>query len=246
MTNIISASRRTDLPALFPEQTIRTIMKMHYETPVDAVVFWTKNAEPILPYLDILTEARIPFYFQYTVNGYDKTWEPGVPELADKIKTFQALAKLIGKDRVIWRYDPIFIAENWFIYEHLLQLNKISMALKDSTQKLVFSFFDPYPKLGATPIRPPNEDEQQAVFNHIKQLGVYYNWEVATCAELIGSHGIIKPNRCIDPVLLKNLGVKMDHIQKDYSQRKTCGCIKSTDIGTYHTCTHGCRYCYAR
>ena len=32
---------------------------------------------------------------------------------------------------------------------------------------------------------------------------------------------------------------------KDKNQRAECGCVESVEVGTYHTCLNGCKYCYA-
>jgi hypothetical protein len=244
--NIISASRRTDLPACFPEQTVWKIIEMNRKKPIDAVVFWTKNAQPIIPYLNYLT--NIPFYFQYTLNTYNKTWEPGIPDLYTRLGTFKQLSDLIGPDRVIWRYDPIFITNDISIEDHINAIDKLSMILWKYTHKLVFSFFDAYPKLCNINATPPNLQEQEMLFAYLESLTkkIQQPFEIATCAELYGEYKGIKPNKCIDPDLLIKLGAKNITNIKDYGQRQTCGCIKSTDIGKYHTCKHGCKYCYAK
>lgn len=249
---IISASRRTDLPAFYPEETVRKIMQIHLEQkPVNAVVFWTKNAEPIIPYLDILTEAKIPFYFQYTINNYPSEYEPGIPYIMDRIKTFKKLSELFGKERVIWRYDPIFLAPKISVGNHLLWSSWIAYELKDHTNRGVFSFFDPYFKLTRTEIRPPAPEQEKLLYDHFAAFAEdnrYKHIKFSTCAELQDPKGPILPGKCIDPEILKEIGatIPATALVKDPSQRKRCGCIKSLDIGQYHTCKHGCQYCYAR
>lgn len=248
---VISASRRTDLPAFYPEETIRKIEKIHLEQyPVDAVVFWTKNAEPIIPYLDILTEARIPFYFQYTVNAYGPEFEPNVPSLAQRIETFKALSTLIGPDRVIWRYDPIIISSVHSPQWHKEKIIELAEQFDGYTKKLVFSYFDKYQKLAefCTYNRAPNGYERPVLENAIASITGNHGMVAATCAEVTNTPGVIT-NSCIDINLLERIGVPKNalcHAAKDPSQRWNCHCYPSVDIGHYRTCKHGCQYCYAR
>lgn len=247
--NVISASIRTDLPALQPEQTIQRILKMHETKPVDAVVFWTKNADPILPYLHMLGEEHIPFYFQYTLNTYGTEWEPNIPRIAERINTFQQLSKMIGKERVIWRYDPIFISTDVSIGYHITHISELANILAPYTNKCVYSFYDAYQKLGDIGVREPTTAERIQFHDFIDGFGAderYKHIQFSTCAELAYAYKNIRPNKCIDPELLTTIGVKDVDFTKNPSQRKLCGCVKSTDIGQYRTCLHGCKYCYAK
>ena len=82
---IISASRRTDIPALYPEWFMNRLLAEEVLVPnpynrkkvsrirltpevVDCFVFWTKNPEPMLERLEELKEY--PFYFQFTLTGW--------------------------------------------------------------------------------------------------------------------------------------------------------------------------------
>lgn len=82
---IISASRRTDIPAYYADWFfnrirekfvyVRNPMNPHQisEVPlspevVDGIVFWTKNPLPMLGRLDELRDY--PYYFQFTLTPY--------------------------------------------------------------------------------------------------------------------------------------------------------------------------------
>jgi len=92
---IVSASRRTDIPALFSEWFYNRVekgfvlLKNPYNplqvgrvtlTPdkVDGFVFWTKNAAPMLPRINELDNFK--YYFQFTITPYGKDVEKNIPD----------------------------------------------------------------------------------------------------------------------------------------------------------------------
>lgn len=85
---------------------------------VDCIVFWTKNPEPMFHRLSELSAYH--YYFQFTLTGYGKDMEAGVPHKKEQmIPVFQRLSDKIGSNRVIWRYDPIVFTETYTPDYHL-------------------------------------------------------------------------------------------------------------------------------
>ena len=120
---IISASRRTDIPTYYSDWffnrirdgyvCVRNPMNIHQVSKiflskhsVDGIVFWTKNPTPMIDRLDELKDYM--YYFQFTVNPYGKEIEENVPSKNNIIiPSFRELSRIIGPERIIWRYDPI-------------------------------------------------------------------------------------------------------------------------------------------
>lgn len=75
------------------------------------IVFWSKNPKPLLERLDEVEALGFrQYYFQFTLNDYVREGlEPNVPPVAERIDTFKRLADRIGKERVIWRFDPLML-----------------------------------------------------------------------------------------------------------------------------------------
>ena len=132
---IISASRRTDIPAYYALWFLRRLeagfvcvrnpVNFHQVSRiplspevVDGIVFWTKNPTPMLDRLPLLKDY--PFYFQFTLTAYAQDLEPGVPNKNEVIiPAFQELSRRIGPERVIWRYDPILPTPKYNIDYHV-------------------------------------------------------------------------------------------------------------------------------
>lgn len=263
---IISASRRTDIPTYYSDWffnrikaeyvCVRNPMNAHQISKislspeiVDGIVFWTKNPIPMLDKLDTLKDYM--YYFQFTLNSYGIDVERNIPNKnKDIIPSFQRLSDLIGPDRVIWRYDPIFLSEKYTIDYHLKYFEKIAKRLSPYTKKCTISFLNFYKNTekNISALKPTDfsEDKQRFIAKNIADIAESFGLRVDTCAEKIDlqQYGI-EHARCIDDRLLGQLIQCPLDVKKDKNQRLECGCIESLDIGAYNTCSNGCKYCYA-
>jgi len=223
---------------------------------VDSLVFWTKNAEPLLPRLHELDAQGYRYYFQYTLNGYGESFEPNLPELERCIETFLQLSERIGPDRVIWRYDPVILSSQTDISYHQQRFGYILERLQAATRRIVISIVDDYRKASlnfkrlqvqGVMIQTDYSAEQLAsLCTFMSEQAGRINIPVFSCAEALDltPFGIF-PGKCIDGELIARLfGIRVK-TGKDRSQRRHCGCLQSKDIGFYDTCLHGCAYCYA-
>lgn len=261
---IISASRRTDIPALYSEWFVNRIKEgfcinknpysgKEYKVSlepnnVDCIVFWTKNCGPMLNKVNKLKDYA--FYFQHTLNGYNKEIETNLKDKKLIIEDFKKMSDIIGKEKMIWRYDPILINEKYSVEKHIELFKEIAEQLTGKTETCVFSFVDMYAKTinntKCNAAREPNKDEMNFIAEQFSIIAKTNNITLKTCSEQIdlSKYGI-KHNKCIDDKLIERITGKKLNIGKDCWQRNICGCIKSQDIGQYDTCTHGCTYCYA-
>lgn len=98
----------------FPEKVTR------YELDpavVDCVVFCSKNYAPILPRLHEITD-RFNTYFFYTITAYGHDVEPGVPDIDASIETLIELERIVGRERIVWRYDPVLLSARYTTEVH--------------------------------------------------------------------------------------------------------------------------------
>lgn len=269
---IISASRRTDIPAFYADWfanrlkagflLVRSPFNYHQvkrvslaRRDVEAIVFWTRNAEKLLPHLSLLDEQGHAYYFQYTITGYPRTIERAVPKPLSAIDTFKALSDRIGPDRVLWRYDPILLSNLIDLSEHKRLFEKIAGMLKGQTRRVTISFADFYKKternlkkVEALQVEDivANEAARSDLAAFMAAVAVDCGMEIQTCSEKedLSQFGI-PHGKCIDDGILRSVfGLNIGG-EKDKGQREECGCIKSVDIGAYNSCLHGCAYCYA-
>lgn len=238
---IISASRSTDIPAFYAKWFFNRLAKGYcvWYNPFNqqpmyisfknckVVVFWTKNPEPIIPYLPELDKRGIHYYFQVTLNDYmQEGFEPNVPPVAKRIETFKKLSQMIGKEKVIWRFDPFIVTPRLTPRMLLTRIWHIGNQLKGYTDKLVFSFVDvkAYRKVQNNLVKETmlftKEDVENAEANHAQRIEIVeglkklreawhkdgWDVEMATCAEDIDlkAYGI-EHNRCIDGELMKRI-----------------------------------------
>jgi len=264
---IISASRRTDIPAFYSEWFYNRVKEgfVYVKNPinpkqiskislkpdvVDCIVFWTKNPKKIIPDLKIIDDLGIAYYFQFTLNSYDQKIEPNVPLKKGIIDTFINLSERIGKNRVIWRYDPILLTEKITIGYHIKYFEYLASKLHRHTNKCIISFIDFYKKCQRN-LKPVNLIEFKEQIRHqlaeaMKSIAGKYDLAIETCSEEIELSSIgITHGKCIDDELVEELCRGKIRIEKDKNQREACGCVTSIDIGAYNTCKHGCLYCYA-
>lgn len=224
---IVSASRSTDIPAFHADWFMDRLRKgyIKWVNPFNAaqpqyvafdrtrvIVFWSKNPRSMLRYIDELDERGLHYYFTYTLNDYGlENFEPNVPSVEERVDTFYRLADRLGKERVIWRFDPLVLTDQLSVDELLRRMERIGDLLQGYTEKLVISFadIDVYPKVQhnlarlGIHSRSLTEGDMRRMAEGIAQLNKRWKLTVATCGEAIDleSYGIVH-NRCIDDELM--------------------------------------------
>lgn len=277
---IINASRRTDIPAYYSDWFFNRlrdgfVMVRDPRSPhlvrkaaltldvVDGLVLWTKNPIPMLGRLRLL--ANVPFYFQFSLTPYGQDIEPCLPNKLDLlIPAFRDLARSIGPERVIWRYDPILLLYgtatssyakahlNMYSFDwHARQFNRLASLLEGYSKKAIVSFVDTgnihyraNPKINV--FEAIKLASQRKLMSMLAPLAQKHGFSLATCAEAadFSEFGVGRAH-CVDKDLLGAIGGCELEAGKDPAQKEACGCHESLDIGEYGTCPYGCEYCYA-
>ena len=235
---IVSASRSTDIPTFYADWFVERWKAgyVKWKNPFNGVplyvsfkntrvvVFWTKNPKPMMKHLDFLNENVKNYYFQFSLNDYDKEgFEGKVPRVESRIETFKELSNRIGKEKVVWRFDPLLLTNEIDVKELLKRLEKIGDELYKYTNKLVFSFADIgiYKKVESN-LNKANIQyieftlETMLEFAEgLQTLNKKWGLELATCAEKfdLNKYGI-NHNKCIDDDLMIDLFHQDEELMK--------------------------------
>lgn len=261
---IISASRRSDIPAFYLDWFLgrlrdgyvlsrnpinpRQVSRINLAPDaVDCIVFWSKNPAPLLHRLDAL--AAYPHYVQFTINPYGPDLEGNLPDKKTLTGTFKRLADALGPERMVWRYSPVIVNEKYGEAFHLDFFGRLAETLHDYTRKCNLSFLDIYAKIkrnmarlniGETP-----EEVKNRMAARMAALAAEHGIALGACGNVDLDAAGIPPAHCIDAGLVERLIGRPIRAKKDPGQRDDCYCTLSADVGSYNTCPHECRYCYA-
>ena len=268
---IISASRRTDIPAFYSKWFINRIRAgfCHWVNPFSrqvyrvslqpenclAIVFWTRNPQPLLAHLDFLTDRGYCFYFHFTMIGYPKAIESSNPPLSVSIDTFKQLSQRLSADRLQWRYDPIVLSDLTPPSFHLQQFDFLSRHLEGYTRRCYFSVVDFYGKternLGKVAQKynvkfdRPCLEEKRQLLQQLHDIAAARGIKLYSCCDDNLAGESIEKAHCIDIDIVRMLRPDRESRLKAAPTRQDCGCVESVDIGAYETCVFGCSYCYA-
>lgn len=260
---IINTGCRTDIPAFYSKWFMNRIRdgfvlvrNPYYPSQVtkynlspkvvDCLAFCTKNPEPMLKYL-----SELDCYKQYwfvTITPYGKDIEPAVPYKEKVIESFKKLSNHIGINSIGWRYDPIFINKDFNVEKHIECFENMAKQLKGYTHNCTISFLDLYEKVrrNAPDLRPPTEEEQIEIALNFYKIGKANDITINSCCEntFLSKYGL-KCNGCMSQEIIeKSINCKLQP-PKRKNLRQECNCLMGNDIGSYNTCGHLCKYCYA-
>lgn len=262
---ILNTGQRTDIPAFFSEWFVNRVNEgfvlvrnpynpsavTRYEIRpdlVDLIGFCTKNPLPLLPFVEELDKRGYGQYWQVTITPYGRDIEPGVSDKREIVAAFQKLSALVGKDRIVWRYDPIFLDQKYTADAHLKAFETMSRALSGWTDWCVISFIDLFPKVKKNfpEARPLDEQDQIALGKDLIEIAAANKIAIRTCGEgnFLAQYGA-DCGGCMTPAIYERAVGQPLNFPRFTPSRSECACYLSCDIGAYSTCRHFCRYCYA-
>ncbi|MBU1076729.1 MAG: DUF1848 domain-containing protein [Spirochaetes bacterium] len=228
---IISASRRTDLPAWHSDWLLDIFKKQKvvWKNPFNPtykkkicfdntriVVFWSKYPEPLINKLDFFDKKEIRYYFQFTLNDYPVELEMDLPSLSTRIDCLKKLVDRIGKGRVVWRFDPIILTDKINPDYIFNSIRSIGDQVQGYVERLMISFICFYPKVkkrlhkAGIQYKENTDENKLELYKKIGKIGKDLGIQVMSCAdplninnELAGKN--IEKGRCVDALLIKKM-----------------------------------------
>ncbi len=262
---IICASRRTDIPAFHSEWLMNRVRDGYalVRNPVaknvvykidlsprnvDLLMLMSKDPRPMIPLIDELEERGMNLGFQVTITPYGRDMEPGVPDKADVAEAFRTISERIGKEKMVWRYDPVILNDKLDVRYHQRKFEVLCRELAGYTERCVFSFVEIHGKLekhrSSGMLREISEDEAEALGSAFSDAAECSGIKLSLCCSEydLSKYGIASEG-CISKEHMKALNVPYEELQAPIRDR--CLCVRNIDIGEYDTCGHDCIYCYA-
>jgi len=208
---VISASRRTDIPAFYMDWFMEHIKQGVFETinpynrhvskvpattdRVHTIVFWSKNFGPLINggYGKKLREMGYNLFFNFTINSDSPLLEPRVPLLKDRLAQIEVLSKQFDPKSINWRFDPIcfFKTNKKGIQNNLHDFSHIAAKVSQyGIRRCITSFRDDYKKIrkrtasipGFSFIDPTLEQKKEILLSMEKEL-TEKNMGLYTCCE---------------------------------------------------------------
>ncbi len=268
---IISASRRTDIPAFYGNWFMNRVAggfagyinpfnnKKHIvslkKDDVASIVLWSKNFSPFLNNALLLKDEGYSLFFNYTLTGLPAIFEPAAPGEYESVESMKYLSSRFSPEHINWRYDPVLVSDITGADYHLDKFESLCRALSGYVKRCYISFPTEYGKVdrsfksftgktGISLISPDINDRIELACKLAETAANYGIKIYSCCGDYLTGEKILK-GRCIDGVILSSISGMGHHKFKSRPTRKECGCTESTDIGIYDSCTHGCIYCYA-
>lgn len=261
---ILNTGSRTDIPAFYSdwfynriaagEVLVRNPYNLNAVTRyrldpevVDALVFCTKNPAPMLPRIGELQAYRQLWHV--TITPYGKDIEPNVPDKHEVLASFRELSKAVGKEHVVWRYDPIFLSDRYTMEYHFRAFEAMASELEGYTHQVIFSFIDLYQKTKKNfpEVREVYEPEQDAMTEELVSIAERHGMKLIACLEdaRLAKLGVDVSGCMTKEKVEEAFDIRLDIPKNRAQTREGCACLLGGDIGMYNTCSHFCRYCYA-
>ncbi len=208
---VISASRRTDIPAFYMEWFMDCINQGSFDvvnpynhktrhvpaTPdnVHTIVFWSKNFKTFIEgrYGEQLAKKGYHLFFNFTINSESSILERRVPPLTDRLFQLAYICEHFDVRAVHWRFDPIcfYKTNDGKIHNNLDDFLRIAdKALELGVQRCITSFMDLYPKIKRrTAVRSEAAfvdvamDEKIEILKQMQRMLDVRNIELETCCE---------------------------------------------------------------
>jgi DNA repair photolyase len=253
---IISASRRVDLLTFYPDFMLQKLKEVGEEN-IHTLVIWTKDPRNLYVHKHLRKSLNKidQLYVLLTITGLGGTpLEPRAPTTDKVLLQLNQIADLVGSPKRIGvRYDPLID----LYYQEKTHLTNIEIGLfidilRDISsvgiKRVITSYVTLYPKVikrlkqyNFQIVDHPISEIKNFIQNKMIPLTKNFNVELSTCV-----FPDLTKTGCIDGRILSELHPQKEpcSLAKDPSQRPACHCTRSTDIGEWFSCYHGCLYCY--
>lgn len=257
---ILNVSGRTDIVAFYTPWFINRInegffdvrnpiypkiVNRIYMKDVDLILFCTKNPIPIINHLKDINK---PILFHVTLTPYKNDIEINVKNKGKIIEAIKELSKIIGSENIYVRYDPIFLNDKYNINYHIKAFDNLCNLLNGYVKHIIISFIDNYKNVeknkNILKIKEFTSNDYELIGENFIESARRNNMTIQTCCEEfnLSEHGFLKRDCIGVDLAFKKTG---KYFKKWNARGKLCKCVEMVDIGSYNSCSHFCKYCYA-